>query len=63
MVSQHRKPFPQFIDPNPRKHFYWAVFLLLVLTALSSLLIVLEKFKVDEEIDALAPMVSKASSD
>lgn len=54
-MDENKKPFPQFIEKNPKKHFYWAVFLLLVLTALSCLLIVLEKFKVDEEIESLQP--------
>lgn len=57
--TKPQKPFPQFIDKNPRKHFHWAMFLIVSLGLAAALLIVIENFKTAEEIDSMAPVFKK----
>lgn len=56
MQEETKIPFPQFIDKNPKKHFHWAMFLIVALGLAATLLIVIENFKTAEEIDSMAPI-------
>lgn len=54
--TKPQKPFPQFIDKNPKKHFHWSLFIVLTLAIAAGLLIAIEKYKIQEEIDSMAPV-------
>lgn len=56
-MLETKKPFPQFIDKNPKKHFHWILFIVLSLAIVVGLLIAIQKFKTNEEIDSIAPQV------
>ncbi len=58
--TKTQKPFPQFINKNPRKHFHWTMFLIVSLSLAAALLIAIENFKTAEEIDSMAPGFLKA---
>ncbi len=55
-MKETKKPFPQFIDPHPRKHFYWVVLIVIAVAIAAGILINMEKFKTEEEINSLAPI-------
>jgi hypothetical protein len=60
LQTKTKTPFPQYIDPHPRKHFHWAVFVVIVLGIAAVLLVAMEKYKTDEEINSFAPVNSTA---
>jgi hypothetical protein len=55
-MENQKEPFPQFINPHRRRHFHWAMFLIVALALAAALLIVIENFKTAEEIDSMAPV-------
>ncbi|MBL8029870.1 MAG: hypothetical protein JNN11_01340 [Candidatus Doudnabacteria bacterium] len=62
MVQQtNKKPFPQYIDTHPRKHLHWTLFLVVALAIAAFVLIYIEQYKTQVEIDALAPLGSSYS--
>ena len=50
---QTKTKLVKYTDPNPRKHFHWAVLVALSLAVAAGLLIAIENFKTTENIDSI----------
>ncbi len=56
-MLETKKPFPQFIDKNPKKYFHWSLFIVISVAIVAAVLIYIQNFKTQEEIDSIAPQV------
>lgn len=53
-ANTNKTPFPQYIKPYPKSHFYWTLFLSIVMAIAAGLLIAVENYKTQVEIDTMA---------
>lgn len=56
MPEQKKQPFPQYINQHPRKHLHWTLFLVVAMAIAAFVLIYIEQYKTQVEIDSLAPL-------
>jgi hypothetical protein len=61
MLETNTKPFKQFNEPHPKRHFHWALFIIIAIAIASAVLIYIQNFKTAEEIDSMAPNVKNIS--